>query len=168
MRTTKRTFLIGAVLAVTGLGLSGCAGGAANAGEGEAGAEFYAPSLAHKEALADGHVDRAEYERGFAAFEACMSTSGYTVEVLESTGSILDYRYLAEATDDGTDARCYQTEFEGIDGSWQTAHQEERTDGALLDACLTDNGLAIPTTRQEKVDALVLAGVDLGSCLGDG
>ncbi|MFB2585858.1 hypothetical protein [Herbiconiux liukaitaii] len=96
-----------------------------------------------------------------------MAESGYTVEVLNGDGTIIETRVLAEASDDGTDARCYQTEFQGVDESWQIAHQDERADGALLDACLRENGLTVPETRQEKVTALLEAGVDLGSCLSD-
>ncbi|MCS5718466.1 hypothetical protein N1027_09980 [Herbiconiux sp. CPCC 205763] len=95
-----------------------------------------------------------------------MSDNGYTVEVLDANSTIIDYRQLAQATDDGTADRCYQIEFADVNESWQIAHQDERADAAPLDACLRDNGLAVPKTRKEKVDALVLAGVDLGSCLG--
>ncbi|MFB2597088.1 hypothetical protein ACEXQE_04770 [Herbiconiux sp. P17] len=95
-----------------------------------------------------------------------MAESGYTVEVLDDESILIEARYLAEASDDGTDDRCYHTEFKDVDESWQIAHQDKRADGALLDACLRDNGLDVPKTRKEKVDALVLAGVDLGSCLG--
>ncbi|MFB2597087.1 hypothetical protein ACEXQE_04765 [Herbiconiux sp. P17] len=162
----KRTIVISAALVLAGLGLYGCAGVAANAGEGNVGTEVYPPSLAQQEALADGVVDRAEYEAGFAGYQACMSDGGYTVEVLDASGTIIHYRQLAQSSDDGTAYRCYQIEFAGVDESWQIAHQDEQADAALLDACLRDNGLAVPETRQEKIDALVSAGVDLGSCLG--
>ncbi|WP_291045708.1 hypothetical protein [Herbiconiux sp.] len=168
MRSTKRTISISAALILAGVGLSGCAGVAANAGEDVPRGEVFPPSLAQENALADGVVDEAEYDAGFAGFQACMSAGGYTVEVLDTSTSIIDYRYLAQATDDGTADRCYQIEFAAIDESWQTAHQDEQADGELLDACLSENGLAIPKTRQEKVDALVLAGVDLGTCLAEG
>ena len=167
MRITKRTVAMGALLALAGLGLSGCVGVAANAGEEEPHAEVFAPSSAQRDALADGVVDRSEYESGFAKFRSCMSDNGYTVDVLDADSAIIDYRYLAQATDDGTADRCYQIEFASVDDSWQTAHQDEQGDAALLDACLTENGLAIPKMRQQKIDALVRAGVDLASCLGD-
>lgn len=168
MRNFTRTTTIGTIFALAALGLSGCAGVAANAGEDVSGAAVFPPSLAQEEALADGVVDHAEYEAGFAAFQACTSDGGYTVEILDAGSAIIDYRYLAQASDDGTADRCYQIEFAAVDESWQTAHQDEQADSALLDACLSENGLAIPKTRQEKVDALVWAGVDLGSCLAEG
>ncbi|MCS5714603.1 hypothetical protein NVV95_08560 [Herbiconiux sp. CPCC 205716] len=164
----KRTTSISAALVFAGLGLSGCAGVAANAGEETRGVGVFPPSLAQENALADGVVDEAEYEAGFAAFQACMTAGGYIVEVRDNSTAIIDYRYLAQATDDGTADRCYQIEFAAVDESWQTAHQDEQADSALLDACLSENGLAIPTTRQEKVDALVRAGVDLGRCMAKG
>jgi hypothetical protein len=166
MQTLNRAIFIGAALVLAGLGLSGCAGVAANAGEAGSGGEVYPPSPAQQDALADGVVDRAEYEAGFAGYQACMSDAGYTVEVLNATSTIIDYRQLAQSSDDGTANRCYQIEFAGVDESWQLAHQDERADAELLDACLRDNGLAIPKARQDKIDALVQAGVDLGSCLG--
>lgn len=167
MRTTKRTISTSAALVLAGLGLSGCVGVAANAGEEGAHAQVFAPSSAQEEVLADGVVDRSEYESSFADFRSCMSDGGYTVDVLDADGAIIDYRYLAQATDDGTADRCYQIEFASVDESWQTAHQDEQPDAALLDACLTDHGLPIPTMRQQKIDALVRAGVDLASCLGE-
>lgn len=168
MRNTKQTISISAALVLAGLGLSGCAGTPANAGQGVVDTAELPQSLAQTAALADGIVDQAEYEAGFAKFQACMTDGGYDVEVLDTDNAVIDYRYLAQATDDGTADRCYLIEFAAVDESWQTAHQDEQADSALLDTCLGENGLAIPDTRQEKVDALVQAGVDLGSCLDEG
>jgi hypothetical protein len=157
--------VVASALGIAAAALSGCANTAAVADEG-ANIE-YSPSADRAAALADGLVDRAEYRAGFERFRACMTESGYTVDVLDDSGTIIDARYLSEATDDGTDARCYDTEFREVDESWQVAHQDERTDGALLDACLRENGLVVPETRHEKVMALAEAGVDFGSCLGE-
>ncbi|MFB2597082.1 hypothetical protein ACEXQE_04740 [Herbiconiux sp. P17] len=166
MRIIDRFTLVAGALAIAALGLSGCANSAAVAGE--AADTVYPRSAAQIKALADGTVDRAEYVAGFASFQACMAESGYTVEILDDESTIIEARYLSEASDDGTDDRCYQTEFKDVDESWQIAHQDERADNALLDACLQEHGLSVPTTRRAKVDALTEAGVDLGSCLGEG
>ncbi len=164
--SSNRLVVVAGTLGIVAAGLSGCATTAAVA---DAGASpEYSPSAAQAAAMADGLVDRAEYRAGFERFRACMAESGYTVDVLDDSGTIIDARCLSEATDDGTDARCYDTEFRDVDESWQVAHQDEQTDGALLDACLRENGLAVPETRHEKVTALSEAGVDMGSCLHGG
>ncbi|MGD8167535.1 hypothetical protein ACEXOS_009975 [Herbiconiux sp. P16] len=168
MRIIDRFTLVAGGLAIAALGLSGCANSAAVAGEAADTDTVYPRSAAQVKALADGTVDRAEYVAGFASFQACMAESGDTVEILDGESTIIEARYLAEASDDGTDDRCYQTEFKDVDESWQIAHQDERADAALLDACLKEHGLSVPTTRRAKVDALAEAGVDLGSCLGEG
>lgn len=166
MQIRKCSIVVAGALGLVAAGLSGCANTAAVADE--ATSPEYSASADQAEAMADGVVDRAEYRAGFARFQACMAESGYAVDVLDDSGTIIDARYLAEATDDGTDARCYQTEFRDVDESWQVAHQDELADGALLDACLRENGLAVPETRHAKVMALTEAGIDLGSCLADG
>ncbi|MCS5714575.1 hypothetical protein NVV95_08415 [Herbiconiux sp. CPCC 205716] len=167
MIALKRVTSIFAGAIFAGSILTGCVGVAANADSEGRDASAPTPSIAQEEALADGAVDRAEYEAAFAAFQACMAEGGYPVEVLDANSTLIDYRYLAEADDVGIADPCYRSEFVLVDDSWQLAHQDERADGALLDACLEENGLTVPKTRQAKVDELIEAGVDLGSCLDD-
>lgn len=161
----KITVSLGA-LVLAGAALAGCASSSAIA------ADVKAPiaSELQNTALADGVVERGEYERGFANYQACMSSQGYKVLVLDDTSTIVEMRIPAEGVESGADARCYVEEFSAIDDGWQVANQDSREDNALLDACLVDNGLiddvsAAPTSRQEKVDRLLEAKVDLASCL---
>jgi hypothetical protein len=65
------------------------------------------------------------------------------------------------------DDRCYHTEFMAVNEAWQLANQDQLPDNALLEACLSDRDMGVPTTRQQKVDALLEAGADLGSCLSE-
>lgn len=112
-----------------------------------------------------GVVDHGDYLAAFAAYESCMARGGDPVTVTNDEGTILEMRIPSEAIASGVDDRCYQTEFKAVNEAWQVANQDQLADNVLLDTCLVDHGLSRPTTRQSKVDALLDAGVDLGSCL---
>lgn len=164
MKTLGKLLITCAALGVAAAGLSGCASAAADAAA-EGNPVTFEQSVAQVDALADGVVSRAEYQAGFADYRACMAERGHTVIVLDDMSTIIDMRIPAEAVESGVDHECYQTQFRGVDEAWQIANQDQRADNALLDACLRDRDLQVPQTRQEKVDALVAAGVDLGTCL---
>jgi uncharacterized protein YceK len=165
MRITGRIILVCATLGFSAVGLSGCASVSAVAAQGNEAPATFEQSASQVDALADGVVNRAEYQAGFAHYRACMAKSGYPVTVLDGDSTIIDMRIPAEAVDNGIDNRCYQTEFMSVNEAWQIANQDQLADNVLLDDCLTDRRMAVPETRQEKVDALLNAKVDLGSCL---
>jgi hypothetical protein len=156
--------VIGA-LVIGAVGLSGCSGSAATAVEVNAPAVAVAPSPFQLRALEDGVVDRSEYVEGFANYQGCMAAVGYYVSVLDGQSTIIDMRIPAAAVESGVDDGCYRSEFSAVDEGWQLANQDQRADGVLLDACLEEHDLPVPNTRQEKVDALLSAGVELATCL---
>lgn len=165
MRTTGKLITICATLGVAAVGLSGCATTSAIAAQAhsEPGLdEVFASQVA---ALADGVVSHAEYQAAFASYKGCMAESGYAVTVLNDEGTIIDMRIPAEAVDTGADDRCYQAEFKAVNEAWQLANQDQLADHAQLGVCLSDRGMPVPATREEKVEALLEAEVDLGECL---
>lgn len=165
MRTQGKTALMCALLGLAAAGLSGCASASAVAAHGEDVPASYEPSTAQVDALADGVVSRVEYLSAFGNYRTCMANGGFPVTVLNDESTIIDLRVPAAAVESGVDDRCYQIEFMPVNEAWQLANQDQRADNSLLEECLSDRSLSVPETRQEKVDALLEAGVDLSSCL---
>lgn len=165
MRTIGKVILIFATLVVGGAGLSGCASTSALAAQDDRSPKIADSFASQGDALADDVISHAEYQAAFEKYRGCMALSGYPVTVLGDEGTIIDMRVPAEAVESGVDGRCYRTEFMAVNEAWQLANQDQLADHAQLGDCLSERGLPVPETREEKVDALLVAGVDLGSCL---
>jgi hypothetical protein len=166
MRNRRMQATAWGMLVLAAVALAGCASSSAQASN----AEIPVASDFQTEALADGQVDRGEYQGGFTRYQACMREKGYDVVVTDDADTVMDIRIPAAGVESGADERCYIEEFNQIDDAWQLANEDSRKDNALFAACLVTNGLrckaeSAPTSRQEKIDELVSAHVDLASCL---
>lgn len=80
-----------------------------------------APPLsdAQAEAIADGVVTREEYEAGFDRYVDCMAAAGWTVDAIDRSAPVIEYRFDGAATD--ADFLCYEVEFYRIDSTWQVS-----------------------------------------------
>lgn len=97
--------------------------------DGSAGYSFWAawvtrpvpqePSAEQAAALADGVVDEQEYLAGLNRYIECMAEAGFTVDVLDTSGPIVEYRIGNDSVLDGADERCYAAEFRELDMAWQ-------------------------------------------------
>lgn len=165
MRLVRRIAIVLGALAIGSVSLSGCASSSAVA----ANADVPVASEFQLKALSDGQIDREEYLAGFGNYQSCMSELGYDVLVMDDKSTVIDIRIPAAGVESGADERCYLAEFNQIDDAWQLANQDSREDNAVLAACMAINGLvrsadSAPTSRQEKIDELVSANIDLASC----
>lgn len=84
-----------------------------------------APSAVQQEAIADGVVTEAEYHAGFDRYAKCMSDAGHPVVFIDETGPIIEYSNPAEAVYSGHESRCYASEFERLDSTWQIQTREQ-------------------------------------------
>jgi hypothetical protein len=80
------------------------------------------PSAAQQEAFADGVVTRQEYLAGFERYVACMADLGFAVSHGPRELEVLSYSIPGDAGHSGAANRCYEAEFQVIDGEWQVAH----------------------------------------------
>jgi hypothetical protein len=106
-------------------------------------------STAQVSELADAQVTRDEYERGFQRFVDCMADAGHEVMSINKTEQRIDYVITGESVTDGTDARCYRTEYEALDNIWQTAHADNSETERILRQCFADAGVPFDGTFDE-------------------
>jgi hypothetical protein len=86
------------------------------------------PSAAEKAAVADGVVTRDEYVAAFNQYIGCMASAGDPVTGYDESSTMIQYTTPNDAVSDGTDHRCYQTQFRLVAELWGTEdggiHQE--------------------------------------------
>lgn len=102
------------------------------------------PSAAQQEALADGVVTREEYLAGFERYVACMADLGFVVSHGPLEQEVLSYSIPGTAGNSGAANRCYEAEFQLVDGEWQVAHQQTSDEqaAALIDGVTREEYLA--------------------------
>jgi hypothetical protein len=99
--------------------------------------------------LADGQVTREEYEASFQRFVDCMAEEGHEVMAVEKGEQRIEYVITGESVSDGTDARCYVTEYGGVDSGWQGAHSDTSELERTLRQCYADRGIPAEGTFDE-------------------
>ncbi|WP_454048533.1 hypothetical protein [Cellulomonas sp. Marseille-Q8402] len=63
--------------------------------------------------------------RAYERYVACMDRAGFTVELLDDSGPVLEYRLPGAAVDSGDDERCYAAEFADMDTAWQLLAEQD-------------------------------------------
>lgn len=83
------------------------------------------PSAQQQLELSDGVVTRAEYVAAFNRFIGCLGAAGYDMGGIAQDDSMVIFNYgiPSAAVDDGTDERCYLSEFREVDSTWQISQE---------------------------------------------
>jgi len=114
----------------------------------------------------DRVVTAEEYAAAFERFRACSADAGHPL------GSVLHhdlvYRYVVSdaAVQDGTDGACYETEFQHVDGLWQSREEVYALSGQpeWEEECLRVRGVVPGATPEERNRQLRALGLDWGDC----
>ena len=115
--------------------------------------------------LADGVVSRDEYIAAYSRYIGCMGAAGYDLSAASQTSTVFSYAVPAEAVTDGSDERCYLSQFQGVDAAWQVANEDTSESADVLRACLVANGLPPKPTMAQLLADLEAAGIDLATCV---
>ncbi|HEX4442325.1 MAG TPA: hypothetical protein VHZ81_02025 [Galbitalea sp.] len=107
-------------------------------------------SSAQKQALADSWTTRDEDIVGFGRFAGCMAALGHPLGDI-TLGLVPGYSEPVSAVNDGTDQRCYTTEYRDIDAEWQTEISQGAVGAASLAACTPAEKSATSTGVQRLV-----------------
>lgn len=73
-------------------------------------------------AIADGEVSEEEYRAQFDRYSECMTTGGYPLEGVNTSGTIITSVVSDAAMTSGVYDRCYAEHFFDVDIAWQSAH----------------------------------------------
>jgi hypothetical protein len=119
-------------------------------------------SGAQAQELADGVITRDEDLAAFSRYEGCMGALGHPIDV-PATSIVPSYSVDDSAVADGSDTRCYVTEYRGVDEKWQLELQASQVGVASVAACVASG--KVGTGHQDRAIATP-AGVlpDLTSC----
>jgi len=95
-------------------------------------------SAAQAQELSDGVVTRDEDIAAFSRYEGCMGALGHPIDV-PPTSIVPSYSIDDSAVADGSDNRCYVTEYEGVDEKWQFELQASEVGVASVAACVASH-----------------------------
>ncbi len=95
-------------------------------------------SGAQKQELSDGIITRDEDVAAFSRYEGCMGALGHPIDV-PPTSIVPSYSVDDAAVADGSDNRCYVTEYRGVDEKWQLELQGSQVGVASVAACIATN-----------------------------
>jgi hypothetical protein len=123
----------------------------------------FAPSAAEKGELSDGVVTRDEDVAAFNRYEGCMGAFGHPIDV-PPTAVVPSYSVDDSAANDGSDNRCYATEYAAVDSAWQLEVEAGTQGVASIDACLTEANLVPAATPKARLVQLRAARLDPTSC----
>jgi hypothetical protein len=114
-------------------------------------------SAAQRQELADGVITRDEDVAAFSRYEGCMAALGHPVD--NTPTSIVPAYYVADAAvEDGSDNRCYETEYKDVDMKWQMQLEQTDIGDKSIDACLSRFGVkpaVTPEARMTQLQALI-------------
>jgi hypothetical protein len=95
-------------------------------------------SGAQKQELSDGLITRDEVVAAFSRYEGCMGALGHPID-MPPTSIVPSYSVDDSAVADGSDNRCYVTEYRGVDEKWQLELQASKVGVASVAACVASN-----------------------------
>lgn len=116
--------------------------------------------------IADGIATREEYVAAFNRFLGCMSAGGYDLGAIPQEGvTVFDFGIPTLAVEDGTDERCYVSQYQQVDMLWQIQNQDTSESTQVLRDCLTANGIPPAEKTEDVVQQLRDAGIDPADCM---
>jgi hypothetical protein len=123
-------------------------------------------SPAQKSELDSGPITRADDLAAFERYEGCMGALGHPMDTI-ATSIVPAYTVDDSAVTDGSDNRCYVTEYRDVDEKWQRAVEQTDIATQSIDACLVVHEVtpaASPSARSKQVQELDL---NLDECAWD-
>jgi hypothetical protein len=112
-----------------------------------------ADSVAQKQELSDGMITRDEVVAAFSRYEGCMGALGHPIDV-PPTNVVPSYSIDGSGVDDGSDNRCYVTEYQDVDMQWQDEIESGVLGDASIEACLTMLGVTPASTPDQRTEQL--------------
>jgi hypothetical protein len=123
----------------------------------------WAKSAAQTRELADGTITRDEDVAAVNRYAGCMGALGDSIYV--STDYATPYYAVSDlAYQDGTNTRCYNTEFAAVDEKWQIELETTNIGQRSLDQCLLNEGVTPPATAQQRFVEMQSRDFALTSC----
>lgn len=123
-----------------------------------------AVSPEQRDALANGDVTYEEYQAGFQRFAACMDESGFPLVNVAESGRVLSFGVPEGAVLNGSEARCYEREFEQLDIGWQLENEDTSDTARWIAECVRENGMPPADTVAEMMEQLEALGIDPNQC----
>lgn len=123
-------------------------------------------SPAQAEEISDREATADEYQAAFQRFRECMSAAGFELEDVEFANFVYEFGIPNAAVEDGTDAECYQAEFQYVDMLWQSTEEVQNSSDAaqFLRECLQEHDIEPAGTLREMSDQLREAGIEPSEC----
>lgn len=125
-------------------------------------------SQAQRDELSDGEVTEAEVQSAFERYRSCLRSAGHELRDIAYDGPLINAGVPDAAVDSGDDARCYASEYAGVDVVWQVSNSGYSHRYARVANCLSDNQLSVPNvalpTVADMERVLAEAGISLGDC----
>jgi hypothetical protein len=110
----------------------------------------FTDSAAQKHELADGVVSRDEDLAAFNRFAGCMAVLGHPL-IRPTAGLVPGFSESNSALDDGSDNRCYSTEYRHVDAQWQIEISEGKVGAASVRACTSPAPVVAPASPQRRI-----------------
>jgi len=95
-------------------------------------------SGAQRKELSDGVITRDEDVAAFNRYEGCMGALGHPIDV-PPTSIVPSYSIDDSGVSDGSDNRCYVTEYRGVDMKWQIELEASTVGVASVAACIASD-----------------------------
>jgi hypothetical protein len=124
----------------------------------------YAKSAAQTQELSDGTITRAEDVAAVNRYAGCMGALEDPISV-STDYATPSYTVNSAAYDDGTNTRCYNTEFAGVDEKWQIELETTDVGDVSISQCLLKEGVTPPATPKARFDELQSRDLNVSSCL---
>jgi hypothetical protein len=110
----------------------------------------FAASAAQRQELADGTVSRDEDLAAFYRFAGCMTALGHPLTGI-TTGLVPGFSETTAAESDGSDNRCYVTEYGQVDEEWQVEVADGTVGASSVRACPSPVPVVSSTGPQRRV-----------------
>jgi hypothetical protein len=123
----------------------------------------FAKSPAQAQELSDGTVTRAEDLAAVNRYAGCMGALGTPIGVL-SDYVVPSYAVSDLAYQDGTDTRCYDTEYAAVDEKWQIELETTDVGDRSIVQCLVNEGVTPPATPSARFAEMQSRDFALTSC----
>jgi hypothetical protein len=99
-------------------------------------------SVTQRKELSDGVITRDEDVAAFSRYEGCMGAFGHPIDV-PPTNIVPSYSIDDSAANDGSDNRCYVTEYRGVDVKWQLELDASTVGVASVAACIASDSVGM-------------------------
>ncbi|MBC7277496.1 hypothetical protein [Nocardioides sp.] len=123
-------------------------------------------SAAQAEEYGDRKITSDEYREAFNRYRECVRAAGFELIDLDMTGLVYEFGIPDTAAQNGTNDRCYSSEFHVVDMLWQTSDEVEKHSetAQFVKECLQHHGIEPATTMDEMAIQFTEAGIEIAEC----